>query len=111
MPMVDQLVDLLPVTSRKDWMKEIKRASVEEQVHPFSLFMSYLEDERYTCMKLAEQQKRRGDKSVKSQSTYDSVHVYDSHDDSFFDVNDYTDLTHDHPHYVNHANQSEASHQ
>ena len=42
--MVDQLVDLLPVTSRKDWMKEIKRASVEEQVHPFSLFMSYLED-------------------------------------------------------------------
>ena len=50
MPMVDQLVDLLPVTSRKDWMKIMKRASVEEQVHPFSPFMSYLEDERDICI-------------------------------------------------------------
>ena len=103
MPMVDQLVDLLPVTSRKDWMKIMKRASVEEQVHPFSLFMSYLEDERDTCMKLAERQKRRGDKSVKTHSTNDSVYVYDNDDDSSCNVNDYTDLTHEHPHYVNHA--------
>ena len=65
MPQIDQLVDLLPVSYRKEWMRLFNRASLEQQVHPFSIFMSFLEEERETCMKLAERQKRRGDKSVK----------------------------------------------
>jgi len=66
MPMVDELCDLLPVPIRKEWMKIYWAASLEEKVHPFSLFMSYLEDESAISRRLAERQQKKSGKSIRT---------------------------------------------
>ncbi|KAF6028436.1 hypothetical protein EB796_013254 [Bugula neritina] len=82
MPMVDELCDLLPVPIRKEWMKIYRAASLEEKLHPFSLFMSYLEDERAISRRLAERQQRKNEKSIRKHGRIaepSSVHNCDKH--------------------------------
>ncbi|KAF6020625.1 hypothetical protein EB796_021062 [Bugula neritina] len=79
--MVDELCDLLPVPIRKEWMKIYRAANLEEKVHPFSLFMSYLEDERAISRRLAERQQRKNDKSIRTHESIaepSSVHDCDT---------------------------------
>jgi len=81
MPMVDELCDLLPVPIQKEWMKIYQAASLEEKVHPFSLFMSYLEDERAISRRLAERQQRKNDKSIRTHGSIaepSSIHNSDT---------------------------------
>ena len=74
MPQIDSLCDLLPVNTRKDWMRIYRSADVKQQMHPYNLFMTFLEGERDISIRLAERQRKK-DKLPKSYSgsTFSSV--------------------------------------
>jgi len=93
MPMVDELCDLYPVPIQKKWMKIYRAASLEEKLHPFSLFMSYLKDERAISRKLAERQQRKSDNFIR---THGSIAEPSSVQNSDTQINRY--IIHNKPH-------------
>lgn len=70
---IDELSDLLPFSVRKDWMKAYRELSVEEKIHPFSSFMTFLEAERSVAIRLSERDNRG--KSVSHQKTVHQAQV------------------------------------
>ena len=65
---VDDLCDMLPMTIRKDWIKNYQTLSENDKIHPFAPFMKFLESERTIAMRLTECSSRKSDqgKSVKT---------------------------------------------
>ena len=77
MVQVDELCDLLPVSFRWEWMEKYKQASEYDQLHPFSLFMRFLEVKRDIATRLAERA-ASGSSAVKTKKTNahgSSLHV------------------------------------
>lgn len=53
---IDDLCDLMPLDTRKDWLKQYNTLTVEEKIHPFTAFMQFLEAERTVALRLSERQ-------------------------------------------------------
>ena len=66
MPQIDDLNDLLPPLFRWEWMEKHREASVEDQLYPFSAFMSFLEKKRDIAMRFAERAGTTSKPGVKS---------------------------------------------
>ena len=70
MVIIDSLVDRLPVTTKRDWMKRSKFLSPDELIHPFTPFMLFLEEERDLTCRLMERQSTIKKTSNKSSQGY-----------------------------------------
>ena len=57
---VDNMNDLLPLTVQKEWMRTFDGLSVQDQIHPFSPFMRFLEGQRRVAIRLSERQRETG---------------------------------------------------
>lgn len=53
---IDDLGELLPLSTRKEWMRRYRDLAEEEKIHPFSPFMLFLESEREITIRLSERQ-------------------------------------------------------
>lgn len=58
---IDSMADLLPSQERKEWMKVYSNLSTDSKIHPFSSFMTFIENERDVAIRLAERTIRKYD--------------------------------------------------
>ena len=78
---IDELCNLLPAAFKWQWMEKIQTTTIEEQLHPFSSFMGFLEGKRETAARLAESSSTvtpTSCKSKKSNASSNAVQVEDS---------------------------------
>ena len=55
---IDSLADLLPMSIKRQWMRQFSVMSQAEKLHPFPHFMVFLENERSIALRLVERDKR-----------------------------------------------------
>jgi len=66
---VDDLSNLLPPLFKWEWMEKVKSAGPEEQLHPFSIFMEFLELKRDIAETITESSRPSSDSTSKQKKT------------------------------------------
>ena len=86
---IDSLADLLPMSIKRQWMRQFSMMSHAEKLHPFPHFMVFLENERSIALRLVERDKRsqfkaesQSSSSSKSKAINFHVNAGKPHDDS-----------------------------
>ena len=72
---VDETTKLLPIAVKTEWQRRYYRLSQAEKLHPFPVFMSFLNQERSVFSRLAEQQSTDANNNRKSYSHAQSTSV------------------------------------